>query len=296
MQDDQEIYSYYKDENFKKLSANIASAGKSISSVVFGIAIDQGYFSVNDSIAQYITEEIGDISKEELGNIKIQNLLTMSSGLDNLLNQSYEVGQGWEYSDAWNLLFTILEKTTGQTANEFAKENLFHKIGMNNTEYRSSMVELRLLRKGKPSFTHWNPQQIFCSTTDLVRFGEMILANGNWNGEQIISRDYLLKALTPYSTNPAYGYLFWLNENSGGIAAGTGKIVETNIIPNAPKDTIAALGMGDKKLCIVPSLRMVVARHGNAAYGQHFAFTQYDNELWSYLNRYIESKANNTTD
>lgn len=268
----------------KNYPVNIASAGKSMASIVFGIAIDQGYFSLDDKISTYI-DDIQSITRDELDKITVRQLLTMTSGLDDLLNMSYPNGQGWEYSDAWNLMFNILESTTQQSVDEYSKENLFDKIGMNNTEFRDSTKTLMQLRDAKPIFSDWKPRQVFTTSNDFVKFGQLILNHGVYQGQQIISNSYLIQALSDCKENPAYGFLFWLNEKNGAIAAGTGEIIETNIIPNAPKDTVAALGMGDKKLYIVPSLNLTIARHGSAAYGEHFAFTIYDHELWYYINK-----------
>ena len=286
--DGEEIFSYYRTAQLETQKANIFSAGKSVSSVVFGIAMDMGYFSPEDPITKYITEDFGDTDKSALDKITVRNLLTMTSGFDDLLNLKYETGEDWVYSDAWNLLFTILEKTTEQTVNEFADAYLFDKLGMDDTEYRSSAAGLALMRGGKPVLSSWNPQQIHCTATDLAKFGEFILHGGTVNGERLISEEYLSEALTPCGQNPAYGYLFWLNENSGGIQAGTGDISETNIIPNAPKDTVSALGAADKKLYVVPSLDLVAVRIGKAANDEKYAFTQYDNELWEQINIFLE--------
>lgn len=280
IKDDVEIFNFYEYPILKNQPANVASAGKSVSSIVFGIAVDQGFFSLDDKINQYI-ENIPTISETNLANITIRNLLNMTSGLNDLLATTYETGNGWEYSDAWNLLFNILETTTGKSTQEFAAENLFEKLDMKNSEYRDATDILIQIRGSKPLFGDWKPKQLYTTSIDFVKFGKLILNQGQFNDETIISSRYLQEALSPSPFNPAYGFMFWLNENSGGIAAGTGEIISTNIIPNAPLDTISALGAGDKKLYIVPSMNLIVARHGKAAYGEYFAFTKYDDELWT---------------
>lgn len=288
IKDDVEIFNFYEYPLLKNQPANVASAGKSVSSIVFGIAMDQGFFSLDDKINQYI-ENIPTISETNLANITIRNLLNMTSGLNDLLELSYETGSGWEYSDAWNLLFNILETTTGQSTQEFSEEFLFGKLGMSNTEYRDATDSLIQIRGSKPLFVDWKPKQLYTTSIDFVKFGKLILNQGQYSGETIISSNYLEEALTPTYLNPAYGFMFWLNENSGGIAASTGEIILTNIIPNAPVDTISALGAGDKKLYIVPSMNLIVARHGKAAYGEYFAFTKYDDELWTRIIEVLRS-------
>jgi len=67
---------------------------------------------------------------------------------------------------------------------------------MSNSYYKSSKTQLYLFRgKNKPSYKEWNPYQIYCSTRDMATFGQLILQQGNWKGEQIVSKEYLQKAL-----------------------------------------------------------------------------------------------------
>lgn len=272
-------------------SGNIASAGKSICSVLVGIAMDKGYFKIDDKVSKYLGNGFSDMPKEMEDQITIENLLSMTSGLNDSLKMVSESGKGWEYSDCWNLLFNILEITTKKDINSFAKEELLDKIGMKDSYYKSSKTQLYLFRgKNKPTYKNWDPYQIYCSTRDMATFGQLILQKGSWNGEQIVSKEYLEKALKPSSNfNPAYGYLFWLNEMDNGLAPGSNKKLEKNIIPNAPKDLVAALGFGDKKIYIIPSMNMVIARSGKASTDKKYAFTSYDIELWEQLNILIQS-------
>jgi CubicO group peptidase (beta-lactamase class C family) len=110
------------------------------------------------------------------------------------------------------------------------------------------------------------------------RFGLLILAEGNWRGEDVIAdRDYLKAALRPSQTlNPSYGYLWWLN-GQPEVARGGGERVKGPLIPTAPPDLIAALGAVDRKLYVVPSLDLVVTRLGNNA-GPAF-----QNEFWKLI-------------
>jgi hypothetical protein len=58
------------------------------------------------------------------------------------------------------------------------------------------------------------------------------------------------------------------------------------LIPSAPRDLIAALGKGDKKIYVVPSLDLVVVRHGaeaDANGGNPLALSAFDEQLWQRL-------------
>jgi len=267
-------------------AANIASAGKSVCSVLVGIAVDKGYLKLDDKISDYLGNGFSDMSTELENTITVESLLTMTSGLDDTLHESYVPNSGWQYSDAWNLLFNVLEEATGQDIESYADQVLLSKLGMDDSYYKSSKFQLFIARgRNKPDYKGWAPYQIYCTPRDMLAFGQFILQQGNWEGEQLVSKAYLEKALQPSSSyNPAYGYLFWLNGYEGGLPPNGGDPIETVIIPNAPDDLIAALGYADKKIYIIPSKNMVIVRSGGAATDKEFAYTTFDNELWEKLN------------
>jgi CubicO group peptidase (beta-lactamase class C family) len=53
---------------------------------------------------------------------------------------------------------------------------------------------------------------LFISAEDMARFGLLFMNNGAWNGEQLISREWIAKAVSPSVPNPNYGYMWWLNK------------------------------------------------------------------------------------
>lgn len=275
---------YWK--NGESKAANIASAGKSVCSVLVGIAVDKGYLKLDDKISEYIGNGFSDMSTEQEDKITVESLLTMTSGLDDTLHESFEPNSGWQYSDAWNLLFGVLKQATGQDIESFANKVLLDKLGMDDSYYKSSELQLYIVRgRNKPEYKDWDPYQIYCTPRDMLKFGQFILQKGSWDGEQLVSSQYLEKALQPSSDyNPAYGYLFWLNGHVGGLSPSGGDPLETIIIPNAPEDLVAALGYGDKKIYVIPSKNMVIVRSGGAATDKKFAYTTFDNELWQQLN------------
>ncbi|MGQ0647731.1 MAG: hypothetical protein ACT4P7_09160 [Gemmatimonadaceae bacterium] len=68
-------------------------------------------------------------------------------------------------------------------------------------------------------------------------------------------------------SNPSYGYLWWLNGQVSHRIPGRYTLPSRtgSLIPSAPADRFAALGKGDKKIYVIPSLDLVVARHGDEA-------------------------------
>jgi len=125
-----------------------------------------------------------------------------------------------------------------------------------------------------------------CSARDMARFGLMVLGNGTWAGKDIIEdKTYLCDATKKsQDLNQSYGYLWWLNgENSFRLPGPASERLEGGLVPTAPADMFAALGAADKKIYIVPSLDLVVVRHGGSAGEMMSASSSFDRQLWDML-------------
>jgi CubicO group peptidase (beta-lactamase class C family) len=58
---------------------------------------------------------------------------------------------------------------------------------------------------------------VFINTLDHARFGLLFMNNGNWNGKQLISENWIKMATAPSPANESYGYMWWLNKGSRKI-------------------------------------------------------------------------------
>jgi len=118
----------------------------------------------------------------------------------------------------------------------------------------------------------------------MARFGLLILRNGMWDDRRLVSAAYIKESTaTSQKLNPAYGYLWWLNGKASFKLAG-GREGQGMLWPDCPADAFGALGAQDKKIYVVPSLDLVVARHGGAAsvaraQGEGGGRISFDNEL-----------------
>jgi CubicO group peptidase (beta-lactamase class C family) len=111
--------------------------------------------------------------------------------------------------------------------------------------------------------------------------------------EQLVSEEYLDAMLRPSQPhNPAYGYLWWLNGQNGSrsemlpFAAGDPPLVPGPLNQQAPADMVAALGFGDQKLYVCPSMGLVAVRLGESAAGQEGASataSKFDERFWELL-------------
>ncbi len=155
---------------------------------------------------------------------------------------------------------------------------LFDRIGMTTANWKLNVEvgELGLI--------------LSCSARDMARFGLLTLNRGRWNGASIVAESTLFAASwrSVPPDNGAYGFLWWLN---GGVTyriPGPYLLPSLNgpLIPSAPSDLVAALGKGDKKIYVIPSLELVVVRHGeeaDVAGTNPAALSSFDEQFWQRL-------------
>ena len=257
-----------------------ASAGKTLTSAVTGIAEQEGFVNINNKVSTYIgtgwTSET--LAKENL--ITCKNLLTMTSGLDDSLGDGVspedlqykaDAGKRWAYHNVYVKLQDVVSQATGKTWEEYFNTKLKDKIGMTGTWIASG-----------------NNSVYWSTTRSMARFGLLALNNGNWNGTQIIDSKYFHDATnTSQNINPAYGYLWWLNGKSSYHLPTTQAEFSGSLIPGAPKDMYCALGKNDQKIYIVPSKNLVIIRMGNSADNTNFALSDFDEVLWEKISAVI---------
>lgn len=247
--------------------SNSFSMAKSIVSLLVGCAVQDGFIkSIDEPIGNYLPE----FKEGDKGKVTIKHLLTMSSGLSwdesysslfSLTTKGYygkdlpklvlnqeaikEPGKLFEYrSGDTQLLSLIVEKATGKHLADYASERIWSKIGAENDALwcldRKDGVE--------KAFCCFNS-----NARDFARFGQLILNNGQWNGEQIISSDYLKESFTPAdylidseSGKPCnfYGYQWWMINFDG-------------------YNVIYARGILGQYIFAIPELNAVIVRLGH---------------------------------
>lgn len=204
----------------------------------------------------------------------------MTSGLDDSLgddvtpaNLQYiaDAGTRWAYHNVYVKLQDVVAEATNQTWNTYFNTKLRDKIGMTGTWIQDGALSV-----------YWS------NSRSMARFGLLALANGNWNGTQIINSPYLANATnTSQSINLAYGYLWWLNGKASYHMPQTQLQFNGNLIPSAPADMYCALGKNDQKIYVVPSKKLVIIRMGDAADGSNFALSDFDETLWEKISAVI---------
>ena len=252
---------------------DVASIQKSLISILIGIAQQKGFLDINQSITSYIGQWT-KLTKEKEDLITIQNLLTMTSGLDVDFNYPSEPGSEWVYNTrAYSRLINVLEQATGLQINVLSSEWLFKPLQMTDTFWKER-------KKGPLGFQKDSSKYGLITTgEDLLKFGEFILNGGEIGDNHIISDiDFFDDSFTKsQDLNEAYGYLWWLNNSKTHMTWNKGHS-SGQLFPNAPEDTILALGAGSRILAIIPSKEMVLVRLGSFPNNSNF-----NNSLWKYI-------------
>ena len=145
-------------------------------------------------------------------------------------------GTFYKYNDTRvNMLAYSLLNLWQRPLDGLLKERIMDPIGASNEwqwhGYLNSWVEINGQRMQSPSGgAHWGGG-FFISTMDHARLGYLFLRNGNWNGEQLLSKEWIDQARIPSPINSRYGYMWWLNTDG-------------NVTDNAPSSAFYASGAG----------------------------------------------------
>ena len=239
----------------------IYSITKSFLSALTGIALDQGKLdSLDHKVGEYFPEYFDADTDPRMKETSIRNLLTMSAGFvwledgsiekqwmenENLVQAAINLklqeapGTGFNYSSAHTqILSAILTEVVGEPLRAYAQRNLFSPLGIRSGDWGWSMDGQGYY------FGGWG---INLSARDLARFGYLYLNDGYWDGEQIISKEWVRESTsvqidTGYGLK--YGYLWW-------------------VYPSKDRRVFEGVGYGGQSLYVVPDLDLVVVVTAN---------------------------------
>lgn len=212
------------------------SMAKSYLSVLFGILVDEGAIrSLDDKVTDYVPTLKGGAYDRA----RIIDVLRMSSGItfnEDYLDKKSDInrmgrvlalgrrmddfasaltqtfahpGEIMQYTSIdTHVIGMVAEAATGRDIPDLLSEKLISKLGLEATPYYLTDGVGTAFVLGGLNMT----------TRDYARFGQMILQNGHWNGQQIVPADWVRTSVTP-SANTApgefrYGYQWWVAEDA----------------------------------------------------------------------------------
>ncbi len=261
-----------------------ASAGKSLTAFLVGLARQEGYLSIDDKTSKYLGNNWTSLTAEKESLITVRHQLTMTTGLDDNVSDSFctlpeclvykaDAGTRWAYHTAlYTLLDGVIENSTGQSVNQYFTSKIRVKTGIVGLYLKSGYNNV-----------------FFSSARSMARFGLLILNKGIWNGNPILTdTNYFNNMInTSQQFNKSYGYLWWLNGKDSYMIPQSQIVFPGFLCKDAPADMFAALGKNGQLLNIVPSKNIIFVRLGNAPDNLLVPFLL-NNQIWEYINPIID--------
>jgi CubicO group peptidase (beta-lactamase class C family) len=258
----------------KETTHNTASATKSVTGLLVGLAIDKGFIEdSNSKIFSFFPaySKLNDSVKER---ITVANLLTMRSGLkwneqdvfyteaENDIVQLFitsdpiefilskptihEPGTNWYYNGGGtNLLGEIIHQSSQLKLDEFGEMYLFEPLGIDGYEWGSIKPDL-IYASGDMKL----------KPRDMAKLGQLVLDEGKWNGNQVVSSKWIREMTehsVVFSQTSGYAYHWWVQTYKSG---------SENII------SIYADGWGGQRIMVFPTINMVVVFTGGNYFEQ----------------------------
>lgn len=260
-------------------SVHIASATKSIVSLLIGIALQEGRMqSTEQKVLEFFPDYRIKRGEKTIQQVSLKHLLTMTApykyksepwtrvcasddwttaALDLLGGRSGITG-AFQYSTlGMQVLSAVVAKVSGMSTLEYANSRLFQPLGIKKRESFSASGKeehIGFITSKAPKKNIWlcDPQGMVAagfglclSAEEMVKIGEMCLGEGVYQGRRIVSADWMREMTTPFISsgerfgNMEYGYLWW--------------------VIDAAKQIYAAIGDSGNALYIHPGIGLAVA-------------------------------------
>jgi len=218
--------------------------------LLVGDAVESKVIDLDQALATAMPQLFSDESEPKAKLVTTRQLLTHTSGLDpamtnaigleditNLFQMPLAGKPGGRFTFTFtnaNILSMVLTQKTGQLMGQYVRNHLFTPIGIRNFEWR--------VTEGYAQGAYG----LEMSGTDLARIGFLILHQGKWAEDQVVSRSWIDEATTKevatdqsFRGEPMdYGYGWWSFEIAGHKA-------------------VLGLGFESQALCIVPDLQLI---------------------------------------
>ncbi|HKU13645.1 MAG TPA: serine hydrolase [Steroidobacteraceae bacterium] len=256
---------------------DLKSATKSVGGMALGLALDDGLLRLGDSAQMHLsTLGVPPTSNRNTGwlsQITIVELATHTAGFEKpggYVPLQFQPGTTWFYSDGGlNWLADVLTQVYGEDLNSLLFSRVWSTIGITDAAASSNgslQWRSNAFRDDKLNGVKRREfgSGISASVDAMARIGYLFLRRGMWDGQRLLPESFVDAVHTPrpevakmdnpqvaeYPTATAnYGMMWWTNT--------------TGELPDVPRDTFWAWGLGDSLIVVIPSLDLVIARTGN---------------------------------
>jgi CubicO group peptidase (beta-lactamase class C family) len=265
------------------------SVGKSFSSTITGIAINEGFLkNENQTLGEFYNLKSYENYSSAKEDVSIRDLLTMSSVFDGNDDDSNSPGNeenmyptaDWvnfalglpvsqiKPKDEWHyftagviILGDILNKITPGGLEKYADNKLFNPLGITRYKWQYTPNQVPNTAGG-----------IRMCALDFAKYGQLYKNMGKWNGKQIIPESWIIKTFTKHKSIPArkdefFGYLFWN---------------KSYLVKGKKYETFYCAGNGGNKIYIFPDQPLVIVITATA-YGAPYAHSQEDRMMTDYI-------------
>jgi CubicO group peptidase (beta-lactamase class C family) len=254
------------------------STAKSIAVTLIGMLVDQGRMNLDAPLGFAWGPDVRSPEADPRNKITLRHVLHMSSGLYPVdsFNMEYATGSGlaywvgkssiagmrdrglirepgtyYDYENYDTLLAVYAMKLalgSDEAYQQFPRRALLDKIGMRNTLVSTDRFHDFILSS-----------QVYANARDLARFGLLYLQNGVWDGERLLSEDWIKFVRTPAPATRErgnfYGGQWWLVPDDR---------------KDVPGDAYSTAGNRGQYVVVVPSHDLVIVRRGLDFGGQGF--------------------------
>ena len=234
----------------------LMSHTKTYAGTAVGIAVTEGLVKLSDRLIDIFPDKAPEEPSEYLKKLTVQDVLCMGVGMPRMPRQEldwvraflgneivYEPGTRFIYSTSCELLAAIVREVSGYGLMDYLKPRLFDKIGID-------AKNLSWARMGDGC--EFVSAGLQATTEDNLRLMALYLNQGVWEGERILSEEYVKLATTtriitinpddkrpvPENFNPGYGYMIWMCP---------------------PQESYRADGMGGQYTVVLPPLDMIIS-------------------------------------
>ena len=241
----------------------LASVRKSILSMLYGKYVENGTVNLDRTLTDMGIDDVGGLTDAEK-RATARHLITSRSGIyhaasnggDDLASApprgsqapgTYQLYSNWDF----NAIGYIFEQQTGRDIYDALEIDLARPIGFQDWDRDAQR------KGGDTTRSRFLAYHMWISTRDMARIGYLMLREGNWNGRQLVPREWVRETTRPvtrvWEMNPArhrqgpfgYGYLWWVWDgewNRGPYEGG-----------------YSGLGAVGQHITVLPKLDLVVA-------------------------------------
>ncbi len=245
------------------------SLSKSFTSTAVGMAIAEGKLALDDSVLAAFPEDAPAQPSDNLKAMRLRDLLRMNTGQhaedvsafhfdsDDTLTRvflslpvAHKPGTHfWYNTPATYMASAMVQKATGQTVLDYLRPRLFEPLGVQNPTWDASKQGITLGGFG-----------LRVRTEDIARFGQLYLQKGEWQGQRLVSAEWIAEATARQTSNGSsptsdweqgYGYQFWRCRH--GLYRGDGAFGQFCIVMEK-QDAVVAITSGTRDLAGVMNL------------------------------------------